>query len=437
MQDLWADYAGEALATEEEGKGKGEGRGGRLRRRRLTDQAALMVARAWLLRDYMLPYGASLSATRIFQRCYWLDGLGYPRAHFPGLLTPAPLAAVDKRGRQKAADAELPLALQLASETAQQLARFPRPITLYGLALDEVRGKRKVPAHKQEAGQTRNGASPALSLPKNGGLLAAPWPELVPTLLASLEQSAAVFLLNPLKDGLFRYADLAPLYQRTAPTELFLWLSHKQMETRLLPTLRTPEGAAALTNLLRSDRWKSLLASSEENSQRVVDGLIELFAESMRQHFLSVQQLAFPVRSGPALVETAPYSLLFATRRQDSLFCLNDAVCKRVRQLHIESQQGVLTEEWFSRQRAEQAASRKSALMREALTLGSGQRVRRWPDLRLQLLLKHFGQHTLAEYDQIITDLLTSGDVRCEWRKRDQEGSASAIPGNDDLLLWR
>ena len=150
-----------------------------------------------------------------------------------------------------------------------------------------------------------------------------------------------------------------------------------------------------------------------------------------------VQQLAFPVRSGPALVEIAPYSLLFATRRQDSLFCLNDAVCKRVRQLHIESQQGVLTEEWFSRQRAEQAASRKSALMREALTLGSGQRVRRWPDLRLQLLLKHFGQHTLAEYDQIITDLLASGDVRCEWRKRDQEGNASAIPGNDDLLLWR
>jgi hypothetical protein len=432
MQDLWADYAGEALATEE----VSEGGSGRLRRRRLTDQAALMVLRAWLLRDYMLPYGASLSATRIFQRCYWLDGLGYPRAHFPGLLAPA-LPVVSKRGKQKQPDPELPLALQLASETAQQLASLARPITLYGLALDEVRGKRKALASKQEAGQTRNGVSPVLALPKNGGLLAGLWPELAPALLASLEQSAAVFLLNPFKDGLFRYADLAPLYQRTAPTELFLWLSHKHMETRLLPALRTPEGAAALTNLLRGDRWKSLLASSEDDNQRVINGLVELFAESMRPHFLSVQQLAFPVRGGPALVEAAPYSLLFATRRQDSLFCLNDAVCKRVRQLHIESQQGVLTEEWFSRQRAEQAASRKVALTREALTLGSGQRVRRWPDLRLQLLLKHFGQHTLEEYDQVITDLLASGDARCEWRKRDRENGASAIPGNDDLLLWR
>src|SRR4051794_31605366 len=108
MQDLWADYAGEALATEAE-------RGGGLRRRRLTDPAALMVLRAWLLRDYMLSYGASLSATRIFQRCYWLDGLGSPRTHLPGFFTP-PAQGANKRGRQKSvlSDPDLPLALQLA-----------------------------------------------------------------------------------------------------------------------------------------------------------------------------------------------------------------------------------------------------------------------------------------------------------------------------------
>lgn len=428
MQDLWADYAGEVLATEGE-------RGGGSRRRRLTDQAALMALRAWLLRDYMLSYGASLSATRIFQRCYWLDGLGSPRSHLPGFFTP-PTEVVSKRSRQKSVvpDPALPLALQLAGETAQQLARLDRPITLYGFALDEKRGKRK--AESRAAGQALNGKQPGQVLPKEGGLLAASWTELAPVVLPSLEQSAAVFLLNPLKDGLFRYADLAPLYQRTAPTELFLWLSHKQLETRLLPGLRTGEGASALTNLLRGDRWKGLLAQGSEQPEQMIRGLVDLLAESMRPHFLSVQQLSLPVRSGPALVEAAPYSLLFATRRQDSLFSMNDAVCKRVRRLLIESQQGILNEEWFSRQRAEQDTTRRAALIEETLTLGRAQRVRRWPDLRLLLLLRHFGEQTLEEYDQVIAGLLARGEVRCEWRKRGQGSGSDAIPGNEDVLLW-
>ncbi|HXR65818.1 MAG TPA: hypothetical protein VN729_07840 [Ktedonobacteraceae bacterium] len=435
MQDLWADYAGEALATVEAGGGGG------LRRRRLTEQATLMALRAWLLRDYMLPYGASLGATRIFQRCYWLDGLGSPHmgtAAAP-LLAPEIPEATGKRGRQKPVtpDAPLPLALQLASETARQLARLERPITLYSFALDDKRGRRKTAqgAHAP-AGQARNGIEPSagMSLPKAGGLLPASWPELAPALLAALGQSATVFLLNPLKDGLFRYPDLAPLYQRTAPTELFLWLSHKQLETRLLPALRAPAEAAALTNLLRGDRWKGLLAQEAVYPERALHGLVELLAESMRPHFLSVQQLAFPMRGGPALVEAAPYSLLFATRRQDSLFSLNDAICKRARQLLAESQRGTLNEEWFSAQRAEQSTAQMAALTQETLALGRAQRMRRWPDLRLQLLLKRFGQQTLEEYDQIIASLLARNEVSCEWRK--QTGEA-AIPGNEDVLLWR
>lgn len=437
MQDLWADYAGEALATEAAG-------GGGLRRRRLTDQAALMALRAWLLRDYMLPYGASLGATRIFQHCYWFDGLGSPYAS--ARLTPGPPPDMPevpgKRSRSKsgAPDPPLPLALQFASETASQLARLERPIALYGFALDDKRGKRKIPgAPDQSAAQTLNGKgiAQALSLPKRGGVLPASWPELAPALLSTLEQSAAVFLLNPLKDSLFRYTDLTPLYQRTAPTELFLWLSHKQIASSLLPGLRTPEGAAALTNLLRGDRWKGLLAQEAEHPERVIRGLVELLAGSMRPHFLSVQELDFPVRGGPALVEAAPYSLLFATRRQDSLFSLNDAVCKRARQLLAESQRGVLNEEWFSSQRAAQVKAQSIALSRETLALGRTHRIRRWPDLRLQLLLSRFGQQTLEEYDQIITTMLERGEVRCEWRKSRPETSATHIPGNEDLLLWK
>ncbi|HEX7736118.1 MAG TPA: hypothetical protein VF458_14795 [Ktedonobacteraceae bacterium] len=439
MQDLWADYAGEAFATEE------AGRGGGLRRRRLTEQAALMTLRAWLLRDYMLPYGASLGATRIFQRCYWFDGLGSPRAVVPELVPAQSTLPNGQRG-SGASEPALPLALQFTQETARQLAQLERPIALHGFVFDEKRGKRKTPeisgnrATRKGASQGRNGtaeASAALPLPKTGGLLPGSWPELAPSLLTNLEQSAAVFLLNPFKDALFRYGDLAPLYQRTAPTELFLWLSHKQIETRLLPGLRAPEGAAALTNLLRGDRWKGLLIQENASPEQATRGLVELLAESMRPHFLSIQQLAFPVHGGPALVEDAPYSLLFATRRQDSLCRFNDAVCKRARQLLAESQRGILNEEWFSTQRAEQADARRAELTRETLALGRAQRPRRWPDLRLQLMLKRFGQQTIAEYDQTIIDLLARGEVSCEWRKRPQESAEPSVPGNEDLLHWK
>ena len=369
MQDLWADFAGEALPTVE------VGRGGGLRQRRLTEQATLITLRSWLLQDYLLSYGTSLGATRIFKRCYWIDGLGHTRLAAQPVPTPAPdePAPTNKRTRQPASREHIPPALQLADSTARQLARLDRPIALHTFLLDEKRAPRKGGSAPQinkdeftqqtrkgeHLPQARNGTetSAALMLPKEGGLLPACWPELAPTLLPALEQGAAVFLLNPLKDGLFRYTDLLPLYQRAAPTELFLWLSHKQIETRLLPSLRTTEGAAALTNLLRGDRWKSLLKPEAESPQRVIHGLVGLLAESMRPHFLSVQRLTLPMLSGPATIEAAPYSLLFATRRQDSLYSLNDAVCLRTQRLLARSQQGVLNEEWFTTQRVEQALS--------------------------------------------------------------------------------
>lgn len=432
MQDLWADFANEVIPTE------GAGRSGGLRQRRLSERAVLATLRSWLLQDYMIPYATSLGATRIFQRCYWIDGLGDTRAAAQTLATPAQDMANGKRPRKKASASEslLPPALQPVAAVARQLAQLDRPLALHGFVLAARSGRRKAPGK-----QTRDGAQvlPATALPKEGGVIPSGWPELAPTLLSLLEQSAAVFLLNPLKDGPFRYADLLPLYQRTAPTELFLWLSHGQIETGLLPGLRQPEGAAALTNVLRGDRWKNLLAKEDSaiNPEPVINGLIDLFAESMRSHFLTVQRLIVPVYTGPALIEKAPCSLLFATRRQDSLYSLNDAVCCRNRRLLVESQQGTLNETWFAAQRKEQTTRRGQALYQEALSLGRTHRVRRWPDLRQQLLLAHFGLSTLKEYDQIILSLLARGEVRCEWRRRDPLVTETPVPGSDDLLLWR
>lgn len=406
MQDLWADFAGEALPTEEGGRGRGS------RQRRLTEQAALTDLRAWLLQEYLLPYATSLGATRIFQRCSWIDGLDITRAASQ-------------------------TALQPVGTLAQQLAQLKRPITLQGFVLENKSGKRK--GEPAQSGQNGTQTSETVTIPPTGGLLNGTWPELAPMLLTALEQSAAVFLLDPLKDGLFRYADLEPLYKRTAPTELFLWLSHKQIETRLLPGLRTGEGGAALTNLLRGDRWKKLLAreQKQENPQPLINGLVHLWAESIRPAFLSVQCLPFQILTGPAHVAAGPYTLLFATRRQDSLASLNDALCRRKRLLVAESHQGVLNENWFASQREEQSAAAWEALAQETLALGRAHRIRRWPDLRQQLLIAHFGQHTLAEYDQLITMLLTRGEVRCDWQKRAQETPETRLPGHGDLLLWR
>jgi hypothetical protein len=430
MQDLWADFAGELHSNGEAGRGM------ELHQRRPTEQAVLAALRAWLLQEYMLPYGTSLGATRIFKRCYWIDGLGNLR--IPALSPQIPVQAEEtvsakKRDRRKSPAPALPPALQMAEVVAYHLGKLERPITLYSFALEEQRGQ-----HSKRSRQTSPDGTitnTPLVLPKAGGILPGSWPELAPTLLPTLEGCAAVFLLNPLKRSLFRHTDLVPLFGRAAPTELLLWLPHKQIETRLLPILRTNEGAAALTNLLRGDRWKALLAKNGASPQLITPELVKLLVQSMRQHFLAVQPLTFPVRTGPALVETVPYSLIFATRRQDSLASMNDAVCSRERRLVVESHQGVLSEQWFIARCEEQEAARLAMLTQEVLTLGRAQRARRWPDLRQQLLLNHFGQHTLHDYDATIARLLAQGEVRCEWRKRAQE--TSELPGNDDLLLWK
>lgn len=445
MQDLWAEYTGEALSTEE------RGRAGGTRRRRLSEQAVLAELRAWLLQDYVLPYATSLGATRIFQRCYWIDALNMARETSRPMPSPpldevGPSRKARRKERLQEPLSSLPPTLQPVTALARQLAHLERPIALHGFALAQKGSTRKSLQHSRDASSLPgkaglNGAqmdsTPTLS--PEGGLLITSWQEAAPTLLSTLGQNAAIFLLDPLKDGLFRYPDLAPLYQRTTPTELLLWFSHKHIETRLLPGLPTGEVAAGLTNLLRGDRWKRLINNTSEQpqSQSFIDGLLQLCAESIRPHFLSVQRQTFPMLSGPAHVVSAPYTLLFATRRQDSLACFNDAVCRRTRYLVAESQRGILNEEWFIEQREEQHAVVQQELLKETLALGRAQRPRRWLDVRQHLLLAHFGQHLVREYDEIILALLARGEVRCEWQKRAAEDEAERVPGSNDLLLWR
>lgn len=394
MQNLWPEFDNEQLqANSAIGSPKQSTPLGR----RPTEQVVLSTLREWLLHEYLVPYCRSLAATRIFRHCYWVDSLGSSHT------------------------------LQSVLSTSQELAKENKPIFLHYVGLEAKRSKQKA----SSAG--------VVTIPKESGSLRASWPDAAPSLLQAIDQSAAFFSLNPFASSPpFRFEDLSPLYQRTAPTELCLLISLRQIESRLIPFLSTPGGASAFTSLLRSDRWKSTLSASSEKP--IVEQLISAFVASIQQqHFLSVQQVPLFMHTAPAVVEPIPYTLIFATRRQDSLFCMNDALCVYHRRLHEQSLEGVLTEAWFSEQQRERLADEMQQLYQRVLQQGRAQRQRRWPDLRLQMLLAHFGQFTLHEYDTIIQKLLHSGEVRCEWRQKSVENSQSEnqrTPGNEDILLW-
>ena len=408
--------------------------------RRLSEQAILAALRDWLLHDYAAAYCRSLAATRIFRRCYWVDALGTRGAAQPIAATQTPPSLMQdapeprsNKGRTKDAKQPVPPMLQPVHILSQVLMSESKPITLQGLILEAGSGKRRAVKAEQN-GHTV--PAKAVAIPKEGGIVRAGWLEAAPALLQTIDQSAAIFLLQPFGRTIFSYEDLAALYTRTAPTELCLLVSHKQVETSLIPSLHTPAGAAAFTALLRNDRWKVLLADNVE-MESMVTKLIDALIGSMQQHFLAVQRIAVPMQIGPALVELAPYTLIFATRRQDSLALMNDAICIYRRRLDEQSHRGVLMENWFASQKEAHLTEQFQLLHERVLQAGRAQRLRRWPELRQRLLLADFGQYTIHDYDEIIGQLLHSGAVRCEWRQRVSGTEERRIPGNEDTLLWK
>jgi hypothetical protein len=405
------------------------------RTRRLTERVILSSLRSWLLHDYAANYCRSLAATRIFRRCYWVDALGITSKAStipPTVVEEVQPERTSKRRKKDAAPVPLPPALQPIAALSQTLAQESQTFTLYGLLLEAGSSRRK------ERRTPVNGVvvPSAWSLPKESGILAASWLEAGPPVLAGIEQAPAIFLLNPCGPTLFSYEDLAALYQRTVPTELCLLLVHKQIEGHLLTAQRSPTQATALTALLRSDRWKTLPTHEEKRAQ-AVQGFLDLFTASMKRHFLlPVQRIPLPMQTRPALVEEMPYTLIFATRRQDSLLSMNDAVCCNRRRVHEESHRGVLGEEWFTTQLRERTEIARQQLYQRTLQLGRAQRPRRWPDLRQQLVLANFGLFTSDDYDVVFRQLLLNREVRCEWRKPLIEGEEMRIPGNEDTLFW-
>ncbi|GAC1405386.1 MAG: hypothetical protein NVSMB49_24700 [Ktedonobacteraceae bacterium] len=399
MIHLWSDLEDNQQPLHKKGHG---------RTRRLTEPVVLASLREWLLHEYVADYCRLLAATRIFRRCYLVDALG-----------------IAAKRRTSTVTSALHPALQPIHTLAHTLAQENKSITLYGLLLAHGSSRRK---------DTHQQSTKELNLPKESGIVSASWLEAAPQLLQELEQSPTIFLLNPFGPTLFTNDDLATLYKRTAPTELCLLLSHKQVETLFLTALRSPAYAIALTAVLRTDRWKAFSTEDIQRKKTSAD-LIALFVASMQRHFvLPVQQITLPVLVRPGLVEDIPYTLVFATRRQDSFVSMNDALCRYQRSIYEQRHRGVLSEEWFEAQYKGHRDNERQRLQENLLQQGRTQRVRRWPDLRQQLLLANFGDFLLNDYDTLLQHLLESGEVRCEWRRKRSE--QDPLPGNDDTLLW-
>ena len=267
MHNLWAEDINHEIV---EKSGSSVGRAEKQTASHPTEQAVLSALRAWLLSDYVAPYCRSLAATRIFRRCYLIDALGGTRktgkdvgtrfiastssseALTPNIFDDLTEGASSEKPQKQAHSLSIPPILQPIVSLAQELAGESKPITLQGMILEGGKNKAK-------------SADRPFALPKASALVSANWREIAPALLPAIEQFAAIFLLNPISPTsqrhevpFFTYDDLVPLYSRTAPTELCLLISHKQLETLVIPSLSTPAGAAALTTLLRTDRWKAL-----------------------------------------------------------------------------------------------------------------------------------------------------------------------------------
>lgn len=417
------------------------GRANTLRRtRRLTDSAILSLFRTWLLQDYVPAYCRSLAATRIFRRCYWVDALGIEgRKRADTTIDMAEQTLSEEpnpKGRKKNAPAVVPAILRPVVSLSDTLAQESKPIHLRGLVMEAGSSKIGRRASRSEQAKEQSQTYREIMVPAEGGIVQASWLEASISILKEIEQSPAIFLLNPLGPALFTYDDLAPLYQRTVPTELCLLLPHKQIEMRLPAAHKNQMLATALTALLRSDRWK-VLPLEEEKRGEAITGFIDLFLASMNRHYqLPLQRIVLPVITGPASVAPLPYTLIYATRRQDSLLNMNDAVCLYRRRVYRQSYQGVLGEEWFASQEQAHHVMDLQLLARRVQQQGTASRIRRWPDLRQQLLLANFGQFTSNEYDTIIRQLLSNKEVNCIWRTSTDEPD-ERVPGVDDSLQWK
>lgn len=384
-----------------------------------SERAMGLLVRSWLWTQYIPAYCRSLVLSRIFKHCYIIDALGIGSGDAPSL-TQDSVQSVDSSAHQ----------IDATGQSA---------ITLHTLLLTGRASKRQAtdqpdahPVSKPAPQRKHATTTPDIEI------IPAHWRESAAEILPTIEQSPAIFLLNPCVPQLFTQDDLRALFQRSMPGEYCFVLWHKQIEQCLKTAHKRQEQAAALTALLRSDRWKDLHADKAEDIQ----GFLALFARAVQRHFpWPPQQISLQRQTGAASVAPLPMTILFATCRPDSLLSMNDALCHYQRETEQASFKGILSEEWFIQQWQQRHQSALQQLQQQLYQQGTSRKIRHWPELRQYSILQNFGYYTQTEYDTCIQQLIERKQVRCLWRQPTpkQQGPEQATirtPGNEDTLLW-
>jgi three-Cys-motif partner protein len=182
-----------------------------------------------------------------------------------------------------------------------------------------------------------------------------------------------------------------------------------------------PVELATLDAIAGGDYWRAIALDPALDFPRKLDRLASEYMGRMLSSFRFVACCAIKAKYHHRVPK---YHLIYATRNQDGLELINDAMCKARREfLGAEFTKGTLFDLTPEEDLPDLSELRKSLL---ALVPEETHVSRK--ALRLKGLLAHFGRHEVKDYNAAIGDLLNSGKLH---------SSTGKARINDDVLLAR
>ena len=185
-----------------------------------------------------------------------------------------------------------------------------------------------------------------------------------------------------------------------------------------------PEGPVELATLdaiAGGDYWRAIALDPDLDFPQKLERLTSEYMRQMLSSFTYVASCAIKAKYHHRVPK---YHLIYATRHEDGLELINDAMCKARREfLGAEFTKGMLFDLTPKEEVPDLSELRASLL---ALVPHDGSLSRK--ALRLKGLLAHFGRHEVKDYNAAIGELLKSGKLH--------SGTGKARI-NDEVLLAR
>lgn len=232
--------------------------------------------------------------------------------------------------------------------------------------------------------------------------------------LVQASSSPLFAFLDPFKPKHLLFADMAPLFTRSAITELLI-VFHTRAVLRIIeqvrPQTKTDEkvrrgSTQRLSAIFGSDLWQRFLTETPTPDTVVRCFIQELAAQcSLPRRSLYICDTPIEARHGSNL----KYHIIFVTRHIDGVRLINDAFVKEKRDVHsmTVSQTGTLAmfEEFADPlDVVQRPASVRYSLLNAAKSMPSSQWT--FEHLILAAMQKSFGQHSETDYKRAVRELL-------------------------------